>query len=92
MVWSLYYLGTHPEVQEKVYKEIVSVIGEGEVTFNAVKGMRCVCACVRVCVFVCVCVCACVCVCVCVCLCVCVCVCACVCVCVHTIITLSLIV
>ena len=40
MVWSLYYLGTHPEVQEKVHSEISSTIGDGEVTFDSIKEMR----------------------------------------------------
>jgi cytochrome P450 family 20 subfamily A len=40
MVWILYYLGRHPEVQEKVYREIVSVLGDGEVTFDAVKDLK----------------------------------------------------
>ena len=40
MVWSLYYLGRHPEVQEKVYREIVSVLGDGEVTYDAVKDLK----------------------------------------------------
>lgn len=32
MVWCFYYLAIHPEIQEKVYQELLEVLGEEEIT------------------------------------------------------------
>ena len=35
MTWCFYLIGTHPEVEEKMYQEIMDVLGEdGEPTFE----------------------------------------------------------
>lgn len=31
MVWCLYFLAKHPEIQEKVYKELEEVLGEEDI-------------------------------------------------------------
>ena len=37
--WFLALMASHPEVQEKLFEEIQSVIGDGKLTFNHFKGM-----------------------------------------------------
>lgn len=40
LVWSLYFLGTHPEVQEKLYQEALQHVGrEGPVRYEDIKEM-----------------------------------------------------
>ena len=40
LVWSLYYLGTHPDVQERLYQEVLQQVGrEGAVRYQDVKEM-----------------------------------------------------
>lgn len=40
LVWSLYYLGTHPDVQDRLYQEVLQQVGrEGPVRYQDVKEM-----------------------------------------------------
>ena len=40
LVWSLYYLGTHPDVQDKLHREILQHVGrEGPVQYKDIKEM-----------------------------------------------------
>lgn len=36
LTWSMYFLASHPEVQQKLHDELVSVLGKETVTFEAV--------------------------------------------------------
>ena len=40
LVWCLYYLGTHPDVQDRLYREVLQQVGwEGPVRYQDVKEM-----------------------------------------------------
>ena len=34
MVWCIYYLAFHPDIQEKVYKEMIEILGEETIDAN----------------------------------------------------------
>jgi hypothetical protein len=31
MIWCFYYLAVHPEIQEKVYQELIEVLGDEDI-------------------------------------------------------------
>jgi len=40
LTWTFYYLSLHPEVERKMVEEIQSVIGEEELTYENIKGLK----------------------------------------------------
>ena len=40
MTWCLYFLASHPEVQEKVYQEMVDVLGEDKMAPSVVNDLK----------------------------------------------------
>ncbi len=43
MTWCTYLLATHPDVQERVYREVLHVLGpDGQLSFDTVNQLRCV--------------------------------------------------
>ncbi len=40
MTWCFYLLGTHLDIQEKLYQEIVEVLGDEEVTFENTRQLK----------------------------------------------------
>ena len=40
MTWCMYYLASHQEVQEKLFREIMFTIGSGQIEFEAIEKMK----------------------------------------------------